>query len=148
MEMEQGYKKSSFMTSQNSCVPHMVALLTNSGIITSPTRPPVHSDKPTQCHPKHPPTLHLLCHPKRGCKNAFTCSFLDLWCVSGSCHSHVCNGVALITLCSRSHQDQQLLFWCIFNLTINQGALLTNGCNYRKGHYKYGYASLYVCTIM
>lgn len=56
-------------------------------------------------------------------------------CVSGSCHSHACNGAALITHCTQSYQDLQLLFRCIFNLTINQGVLLTNDCNYRKGHY-------------
>lgn len=57
-------------------------------------------------------------------------------CIFGSCHFHACNGKALITLCSWSHQNLQLLFWCIFNLTINQGVPLTNDCNYRKGHCK------------
>lgn len=67
-------------------------------------------------------------------------------CISWSCYSHACNGVALITFCSQRNEDLQLLFLCIFNLTINQGVLLTNDYNYSKGHYEY--ASVYVCTDM
>lgn len=128
------------LTVKQRCVPHIVALLTNFGNITFPTRPSAHHQ------PEHPPTATP--SSKDSGMHGLTSS-LPLRMAGGtswSRHSHVCNGGAFITFCSRSHRDRQLLFRCIFNLTINQGVLLTNGRNYRKGHYWYGYACVCVCS--
>lgn len=119
-------------------------LLTNFG------SPSLHHSQTTVTLTDVTPVTHLLCthsvNQRLGMQGLMFLLTMCCMarCISGSCHSLACNGAALITHCIQSYQDLQLLFRCIFNLTINQGVLLTNDCNYRKGHYWHVYARLRV----